>query len=82
MLTQINSSGRLLRCVSHLLSDSFIGRSPLTGAHPTSGHDLKTLKEGGQLTGDIASEISRRITDSAPHVEFLDDAFLEKVTPR
>ena len=37
-------------------------------------HDLKTLKEGGQPTGDIASEIARRIADSASHVAFLDDA--------
>ena len=44
-------------------------------------HDPKTLKEGGKLTGDIASEIARRITDSAPYVAFLDDAFFEKVTP-
>ena len=43
--------------------------------------DLKSLKKGGQLTGDIASEIARRITDSAPQVAFLDDAFLEKVAP-
>ena len=43
--------------------------------------DLKSLKEGGQLTGDIASEIARRVTDSAPHVAFLDNAFLTKVTP-
>ena len=43
--------------------------------------DLKSLKEGGQLTGDIASKTARRITDGAPHVAFLDDAFLHKVTP-
>ena len=44
--------------------------------------DLKTLKEGGELTGDIASEIARRLTDGAPHGAFLDSAFLEKVAPR
>ena len=43
--------------------------------------DLKTLKAGEQLTGDIASEIARRITDGAPHVAFLDNALLHKVTP-
>ena len=43
--------------------------------------DLKSLKESGQLTGDIASEIARRTTDGAPHVAFLDNAFLHKVTP-
>ena len=43
--------------------------------------DLKSPKEGGQLTGDIASEIARHITDGVPHVAFLDSAFLEKVTP-
>ena len=43
--------------------------------------DLKSLKEGGQLTGDIASEIARRITDGAPHIAFLDSTFLQKVTP-
>ena len=43
--------------------------------------DLQSLKEGGQLTGGIASGIARRITDGAPHVAFLDNAFLEKVTP-
>ena len=42
-------------------------------------HGLKSLKEGGQLTGGIASDIVRRITDSALHVAFLDNAFLEKV---
>ena len=43
--------------------------------------DLKSLKEGGQLAGDIASEIARRITDGAPHAAFLDSAFLEKAAP-
>ena len=43
--------------------------------------DLKSLKEGGQLTGDIASEIARCVTDGAPHVAFLDNAFPHKVTP-
>ena len=44
--------------------------------------DLKILKEGGQLTGDIESEIARRVTDGAPHVAFLDSAFLDNVEPR
>ena len=38
--------------------------------------DFKTLKEDGKFTGDIASEIARRTTDSAQHVVFLDIAFL------
>ena len=43
--------------------------------------DLKTLEEGGELTGDIASEIARRLTEGVPHVALLDSAFLEKVAP-
>ena len=43
--------------------------------------DLKSLKEGGQLTEGIASEITRCIIGGVLHVAFLDSAFLEKVTP-
>ena len=42
-------------------------------------HNLRALKEGGGLAGDIISGVGRRITASAPHVVFLDSAFLEKV---
>ena len=43
--------------------------------------DLKTLEEGGGLTGDIINEVGRRISASAPHVAFLDSIFLYKVAP-
>ena len=44
-------------------------------------YDIKTLKKGGELTGDIVSEVGRRIATSAPQVAFLDSTFLNKVAP-
>ena len=44
-------------------------------------HDYATLKEGGELTGDIINEVGRHIATSAPHVAFRDSTFLHKVAP-
>ena len=43
----------------------------------TSNHSKKV----GESQGGIICEVGRRITASAPHVAFLDNAFLEKVSP-
>ena len=43
--------------------------------------DFKTFKVGGELTGEIVSEVGRRIARYAPQIAFLDSTFLSKVAP-